>query len=218
MKCNYPILLFNLIIISSFAQPETAKVGHYLFPEFTQGLILFKTGKTDSKLLNYNSLTEQLVFDTQGTVLAVPKEQLDRIDTVFIKERRFIILNHRVVELLTDAAAWDLYVEYKCALKEKGKDAGFGGTSQTSAINTPSAVHMGGNVYNLQLPDGFETKKYSVYFLVKNGKLNELINMRQLKKLYKDKNDLFNDYVKVHDVKYENQELITQLIVHLESN
>ncbi|MEX2235274.1 MAG: hypothetical protein WD824_24130 [Cyclobacteriaceae bacterium] len=217
MKRNYCILLSNLIFISSYAQLKTAEVDHYLFPEFNQGVILLKTGKKEAKLLNYNSLAGQLIFDNQGNILAVPKEQLERIDTVFIKERRFIILNNKFVELLHHST-WDLYVEYKCDLKEQGKDAGFGGTSQTSAINTPSAVRLGGNVYNLQLPDGFETKRYSSYWLKKNGELKQFINMRQLKKLYKDKNDLFNDYVKKHDVKYENQEIIIQLIEHLESN
>ncbi|MEX1239431.1 MAG: hypothetical protein WEB30_06925 [Cyclobacteriaceae bacterium] len=217
MKRNYCILLSNLIFISSYAQVETAQVDHYLFPEFTQGVVLLKTGKKDAMLLNYNSLAEQLVFDNQGNILAVPKEQLERIDTVFIKERRFIILNNKFVELLHHSV-WDLYVEYKCDLKEQGKDAGYGGTSQTSAINTPSGILLGGNVYNLQLPDGFETKRYSFYWLKKNGKLKQFINMKQLRKLYKDKNDLFNDYVKKHDVKYEDQEIIIQLIGHLESN
>jgi len=217
MKRINCILLSNLIFISSYAQLKTAGVDHYLFPEFTQGVILMKTGKKDAKLLNYNSLTEQLVFDNQGNILAAPKEQLERIDTVFIKERKFIILNNKFVELLHHSV-WDLYVEYKCDLKEQGKDAGYGGTSQTSAINTPSAIRLGGNVYNLQLPDGFETKRYFFYWLKKDGELKQFITMRQLKKLYKDKNDLFNDYVKTHDVKYEDQEIIIQLIEHLESN
>ena len=217
MKHIYCILISNLIFISSYAQLTTAEINHYLFPEFTEGVILMKTGKKDVKLLNYNSLTEEMVFDNNGNKLAISKGDLGRIDTAFIKGRKFIILNNKFVELLYHSK-WDLYVEHKCDLKERGKDAGYGGTSQTSAINTPSAVYMEGNVYNLKLPDGFETKPYTYYWLKKNGELKKFVNMKQLKKLYKDKKDLFNDYLEKHDVKYENHENIIQLIEHLELN
>lgn len=217
MKRSYGILLCSLIFISAYAQPKTTQGDHYLFPEFTQGIVLLKTGKEDRKLLNYHALAEQLVFDNQGKILAVPKEQLERIDTVYMKERKFVVLNNKFVELLQHSS-WDLYVEHKCALKEQGKDAGYGGTSQTSAINTPSAVELGGNVYSLQLPEGFQTKRYVIYWLKKDGELKQVLNLKQLKKLYKEKSDLFNDYVKEHAVEYENQENVSQLIHYLESN
>jgi len=216
MKRSYCLLLSNLIFVSSYAQLEAAKGEHYLFPEFAEGVVLFKKGNTDVKMLNYNSLSEELVFDNRGKILAVPKEQLQRIDTVFIKERRFVVLDGKFVELLHHSA-WDLYAQFRCNLEEKGKDAGFGGTSETSAINNPSAVRLGGLIYNMELPDGFKTKRYSIYWLKRHGDLRQFVNMKQLKKWYKDKNDLFNDYVKTHEVEYENQESIIQLIEYLES-
>jgi hypothetical protein len=42
--------------------------------------------------------------------------------------------------------------------------------------------------------------------------------MRQLMKLYYDKEDLFKAYVKKHDVKFNNPESIGQLIAYLETN
>lgn len=217
MKPNHCIFFFAGMIISSYAQVKPAATEHYLFPEFTQGVVLLKSGKQDLKLLNYNSLTEQLVFDAYGRVLAVPDEQLARIDTVYIQERRFIIVHNKFVELLHDAR-WDLYVEHKCALKEKGKDVGYGGTSQTSAVNNPSAVRLGGIVYNMELPDGFETKRYSTYWLMRDGESKPFGTLKQLKKLYKDKIDLLNKYLKTRDVRYEDHEAVIQLIEYMESN
>ena len=217
MKPIYCIFIANLIFISSYAQSKTEGDSHYLFPEFTQGVVLLKTGMKDAKLLNYNSLTEEIVFDNNGVVLAIPKAQLGRIDTVFIKDRKFIIVNNKFVELLHHST-WDLYAEYKCDLMEKGKDSGYGGTSQTSAITNPSSVYLEGKAYSLQLPDGVEAKPYTCYWLKKNGELQQFTSIGQLKKLYKDKKDLFKDYVKEHDVKYDNQASITQLCAHLESN
>ena len=217
MKSIHFILLAHLITVSSYAQEKTVPGDHYLFPEFTQGVVLLKTGKNDPKLLNYHALAEQLVFDSYGKILAVPKEQLERIDTVYIMDRKFVIINNKFVELLHHSS-WDLYVEHKCALKEQGKAAGYGGTSQTSAISTPSSVALGGNVYDLQLPAGFKVERYSAYWLNRNGELKQFVSIKQLKRLYKEKGDLFNEYLKEHEVEYEDQQSILQLVHHLESN
>jgi hypothetical protein len=215
MKRISCIFIANLIFIASYAQPTTAEVSHYLFPEFTQGVVLLKTGKKDAKLLNYNSLTGEMVFDHNGTKLAIAKADLGRIDSVFIKERKFIVLNNTFVELLHHST-WDLYAQYKCDLKEQGKDAGYGGTSQTSAISSPASVYLGGNVYGLTLPDDFEIIPYTSYWLKKKGELTEFTSIKQLKKLYKDQKDAFNTYLEKHEVKYENPESILQLLEHLE--
>lgn len=73
-------------------------------------------------------------------------------------------------------------------------------------------------VYELKLPDGYVVKPHIYYWLKRNGELNKFINMRQLMKLYDDKGNLFKAYVKKHDVKYDNQESIIQLIKYLETN
>ena len=71
--------------------------------------------------------------------------------------------------------------------------------------------------YDLKLPDKYEVKPYSYYWLKKNGELYSFENMRELKKFYKDQEDLYKAYVKKHGVKYDNQESVIQLVEHLES-
>lgn len=217
MKHIYCILISNLIFISSYTQLKYAEINHYLFPEFTQGVILIKTGIKDVALLNYNSLTEEMIFENKGKKLAIAKKELGFVDTVFIKDRKFIILNNKFVELIYHSK-WDLYVEHKCKVKELGKPSGYGGTSKTTSITSYSPFYSKGRLYELKLPDSYEIKPYTYYWLKKNGELNKFINMRELKKLYKDKKDLFKAYVKKYGVKYDNQESIIQLIEHLESN
>lgn len=217
MKPFFCLSISCMLFISSYAQVKTAKVNHYLFPEFNQGIILLKTGKKEAKLLNYNALTEEIIFDNRGTKLAIAKKDLGRIDSVFIRDRKFIILDNKFVELIHHSD-WDLYVEYKCNLKEQGKDVGLGGVSQTSAISTPAGVYLGGVAYNLTLPDDFETEPYFLYWLKKNGKSKQFTNIKQLKKSYKDKKKLYDDYMSKHDVEYENTESIIQLLEHLEAN
>ena len=204
-----------LICISTFSQTE---ITHYVFPEFNEGIILMKTGIKNIALLNYNSLTHEMVFEKKGEKLAITEDEIRQVDTVFISDRKFIVLSNKFVELVYHSKNHDLYVEHRCNLRAPGKPAGYGGTSETGSVTTYSNLNFGGNVYNLTLPDGYETESYPYYWITKKGELEKIINMRQLKKLFRDKEDLFKDYLKANDVQYENQEDVIQLIVYLESN
>jgi hypothetical protein len=216
MKRFFYFLTFSVSFTSSYSQAKVTELSHYLFPEFTQGFILMKNGIKNKALLNYNSLTEEMVFHDKGKMLAIGKTELELIDTVFIRDRLFFTLNKRFVELIFHSKC-DLYAEHKCSVIPPGKPSGYGGTSQTSAITSVTSINSGGRLYELELPDDYEIKPYTFYWLKKNGELNLFINMKQLMKLYDDKKDLFKAYVKKHKVKYDNQESIVQLIKYLET-
>ena len=211
------ILISALIITSSHAQTENKELSHYIFPEFSQGLILMKIGENTKAMMNYNSLTEEMIFENKGEKLAVPLKDFYRIDTVYIKGRKFIPLNNQFVEIVYDSN-WDLLVEHKCDLNQTGKPVGYGSVSKTTAVNSYSSFASDGMVYELKLPAGYETRPYVYYWLRKDGEVHIFKSMRELKKLYEEKEDLFKPYVKQHDVKYENQESIIQLIEYLETN
>jgi hypothetical protein len=176
-----------------------------------------KSGIKNKALLDYNSLTEEMIFENNGKKLAIGKGELELVDTVFIKDRKFFTLNNKFFELIYHSKC-DLYAEQKCSMILPGQPAAYGGTSQTSSITSYSSINSGGRFYELELPEDYEIKPYTFYWLKKNGELNKFINMKQLMKLYDDKKDLFKAYVKKHDVKYDNQESIVQFIKYLETN
>ncbi|MBN1414077.1 MAG: hypothetical protein JW973_03160 [Bacteroidales bacterium] len=231
MKQFLYLLIFCLSFDMSFSQETMSKRSHYLFPEFTRGIVLMKAGSKNETLLNYNSLTEEMVYEDKGEKYAMGIKLVGLIDTVFISDRKFIALNNTFVELLCHST-YDLYAEHKCRLKVPGKPDGYREASQTSAVEKSSYYYQGrnrekGNVYGVESPDayyemelpyGYETEPYTCYWLKENGELSEFINMRQIMKHYDDKVGLFKEYVKQHDVKYEYQESIVQLIQYLETN
>ena len=184
MKHFYCILISSLLFISSYGQSNYIEASHYLFPEFTQGEILMKTGKRNIAMLNYNSLTEEMIFENNGQKRAVGINEILLVDTVYIKDRKFVALNEKFVELVHHSK-WDLYVEHTCNVEEQGKPAGYGGETQTGAATSVSSLYTQGRVvYDLKLPDAYKTKPYSIYWLKKNGELYKFMNMRELKKTY----------------------------------
>lgn len=217
MKHVVFLLIFDFSLTVSYAQVNGIELSHYIFPEFTPGVVLMKSGIKYDALLNYNSLTEEMIFDDKGKKLAIGNEGKERVDTVFISGRKFFLLDSKYLELVYHSKC-DLYAEHKCSVKYPPKAAGYGGTSETTAVDSYSSIYSRGIMYELKLPDGYETKPYIIYWLRKNGKLNKFVSIKQLMKLYDDKEAKFRDYVNNHDVRFDNQESIVQLIKYLDGN
>lgn len=215
MKRLIILLVISFVLSVAYAQVKVVEVTHYLFPEFTKGIVLMKNGIKNETLLNYNSLTEEMIFENNGTKLAIGQPEI--VDTVFVKGRKFFLLNGKFVELINNSK-YKLYAEHKCTIKDPGKPAAYGGTSQTSATSTYSSFFTGGQVYDLKLPEGYETKPFVDYWLVKDGEVSKFLSIRQLAKLFSEKDNSFKEFVKKHDVKYTDQSGIIELIRYLEAN
>ena len=215
MRKMYLFLIFGLIADLTFGQRKAVEVSHYVYPEFIKGSVLMKSGVKNDAMLNYNALTEETIFIKDGKNLAITR--LEDIDTVYIGNTRFIILKNKFVEIIYHNK-YDLYAGYKGSIVDPGKPAAYGGTSQTSSVTTYSTFLSNGQAYELQLPEGVETKGTTEYWLKKDGQVQLFLNIRQLARLFEDKSDLFKKYVKENKVKLENEESLVGLIKFLEKN
>lgn len=217
MRQTFFLIVFSGLFLISYSQVQVKELSHYVFPEFTKGIVLMKTGLKVQKVLNYNTVTEEMVFIDRDKKMAMTDAEMERIDTVFISDRKFFVLKGKFVELIYHSV-FDLYGENKCSIKDPGKPSGYGGTSQTAAITSYSSLVTEGNIYEMELPGGYETKPYTVYWLKRDGELNKVLSMKQLMKLYSDRKDVFKTYVKEHNVKYEDRESLVQLIKYMETD
>ena len=214
MKRMFFLLILSLLFSSCYSQDKKQNITQYLFPEFTKGVVLMKTGVKNDALLNYNALTEEMIFENNGVKLALTL--LEHIDTIFVKDRKFFLLNGKFLELLYHSK-YDLYAEHKCSIKDPGKPSGYGGSSQTSATSIYSSYFSGGKVYDMKLPESVETKPFTIYWLKKDGLLIKFISIRQLSKSFEEKSSQFKAYVKEKDVRYDDQESLIGLIRFLSS-
>ena len=217
MKRILVILLLNLVQFSSFAQNRGVELSHYIFPEFKNGTVLMKSGQQHQALLNYNTLSEEMIFEDKGRKLAISKEEKEKVDTVFIEGRKFFVLNGRFAELIY-RSGYELYAEYRCDVKYPGKPAGYGGTSETSSVSTYSGVYSGGVLYELKLPDDFKIKPYIIYWLKKDGVINKFVNLKQLNKIFSDRKDLIKEYISSNKTDFNDRESLIRLIRYLEAD
>ena len=216
MKYFYSILISSLTISFFLSDLRNKEVSHYLFPEFSDGVILMRSGAKNTLSLNLNTLTEQMVFDSKGQKLAIAKKEMLIIDTIYLQDRKFVVLNEKFVEAI-HGSQWSLYKEYQSKLVEN-KPSGYGGPTETSS--SASVTHMVGNgrLMELEIPDGYKVNSSSFYWLKRDGDLKRVSKMKDLKKLYPEKADLFKKYVKKNKVKYDNPESLIRLIDYMEAS
>ena len=60
----------------------------FLFPEFSTGKVRLKNGNIQSLELNYNTVSEKIVYKKDDKIYDVVNTEI--IDTVFIKESKFV--------------------------------------------------------------------------------------------------------------------------------
>ncbi|MGW9684307.1 hypothetical protein [Flagellimonas sp. 2504JD1-5] len=217
MKSLFYMATFSLLFVSVKAQTKTIELSHYVFPKFTPGYVLMKSGEKNAALLNYHSILEEVVFEDGQGKRAIADAQLPQVDTVFIKGRKFFRLNDTFVEL-AHQSTYDLYIEYKCDVKYPGNVSAFGQTSQTSSNQSFSQVAIRGTMYELSLPSGYKTKPYQYYWIRKDGELNQFKNLNQLLKLYDAKKNAGKTFIKEHKIKIKDQADVIQLIDYLETD
>jgi len=170
-----------------------------------------KNGQKNPAMLNFNAATEEMVFNQNGQVLALAEPTLSQLDTVFISSRKFVLHNNHFVEVLHENG-YKLFAQYKCRVIPPGKPAAYGGTSQTSSTDSYSSWSSGGRVYELKLPDDFQVKPYMVYWLNNGSGWKEIKSMKQLKKLYKKRDKMYNQYMEDNKVDFNDPVAIAKLV------
>ena len=85
MKAYSLSIILIVLIAKVLAQGNNA--SSYVFPAFVSGTVLQKNGGATDGILNYNTLTQEMLFLQNGI-----KTVLDagNIDTVYIQNKKFI--------------------------------------------------------------------------------------------------------------------------------
>ncbi len=210
-------LLIGLTFHMTYAQQSPQEISHYVFPEFENGTVLMKNGTKNEVSINYNTISEEMLFEKRGIKLAFGKAESQLVDTIFVANRKFVTINEKFVELLTDAD-YTLFAEYRCKLNRGGRPSGYGSTSQTTAITSYSSLAGDNTLYQLKLPSNYEIEPYIEYWIKKDGQLNQFDSKQNLKNFYKEKKDLYKTYNKDHKVDYNNTTHIIDLVNYMETH
>jgi hypothetical protein len=211
------LLLFLFLLIpyltdnQILAQSDTANyVAHYLLPEFVKGTVKMKDGRTEVANMDYNKLTEEMIFDKDGTRLAL--DSLEKIDTVYLDTHTFVPHEKVFYELLVKGPV-SLFEQNKCNLLAAGYPAGYGTTSETGASRSVSMLTNSGRAYKMHLPRDYHVTDASQFWISRSGKYYKANNAAQIIKVFPEKSKEIKEFIKVHNLDLKNPADVVKLTV-----
>lgn len=191
------------------AQTETGQnMSQYLFPEFSKSRVKMKVGKDLSLNLNYNTITESLVFLQNGQFYDVINQET--VDTAYIRNSKFIPVGKVLYEVVVDAPI-PFFIENKGLVMAPGKPSAYGGTSELAASEYISGVSRSNGYYNLKLPTDYTVKPSNVNWVRINGNMSNFLNERQLLKLFPEKASQIKQFIRKSRLKFDNCEDLIKL-------
>lgn len=213
---NRYLLCLLLITQGATAQPGSRNVAllHYALDSFGAGTVLLRNGNSSKQTLNYNVLTGEMIFVSNGQCLALAAPQ--DVDTVFLGSRKFVPVDEKFYEWLggTQPA---LYKEYTGTVKEPGVEAGFGGKTATTAAAALTNFIQSGGAYQLRLPDEFQVIPGHAYWVRKGENFYKLANTKQLANLYPAKKNWIEDWWKKAAGRFANTQDVTRLVLAMQT-
>jgi len=205
-----------LIILFIYTDPLVAQSSseHYLFPEFRKAMVQYKLGEPQATELNYNSITEEMVYVQSGQYLAL--DMINTIDTVFIGSSRFVPYKEFFLEV-RNAGMITYFVRNKQKLIQTGKSTGYG-TSQTHAVDALNGIISSGKVYDLKISGDFELIPDHAIFLNHGNSFLQMGKVRDLEDFFPDKKGIIRPMIRDHKLKLNDPQDFSELLLLLQNS
>ena len=206
---NFQSILVKLIILffsSNLYSPLKAQTTpdgsalQFLFHDFSLGKVRMKNDNLQSVMLNYNTVSEKMVFEKGGNLYDMVN--IEMIDTVFVQESKFVPVGKVFYEVLLIAPI-SLFIQHKGKLLSPGTPAAYGGTSQVSSTTRLTSVQLSSGYYNLKLPKDYIVKTDRVYWIRKDNIMFSYTNERQFIKIFPDKVKEIKEFIKKQKIKFD---------------
>jgi len=187
-------LMLNCLLCSVAGAQELnmpVRLIHYVFDSFSKGKVQVKSGIISEQVLNYNMLTNEMVFDDGGRLLAIANPA--DVDTIFIQGRKFIPVNNKFYEVLANNTT-PLLMEFTCKIEEPAVSVGYGNASTTTNTTSYTSLVGTGAVYRIKLPDDFKLITGYIFWIRKDGKYQKAGNAKQVINIFPEKKELINGF------------------------
>lgn len=202
--------VFVVIPASLICQTTSdGSMPQYYFQNFTTGKVIMKNGQIQTPQMNYNTVTERMVFMRDDKYYDLTNPEM--VDTIIIQDIKFVPVGKIFYEVLLSGPS-TLFVQQKGSLLPAGQEVGYGGKSQLASAHYISNVELSSGRYNLPLPSDYLIKISPVYWIHKDGEMFSFINEKQFLNLYPDKADKIKDFIKANRIKIDRNEHLIKLV------
>jgi hypothetical protein len=217
----FSILILNLNLSAQNGKTVIVKAGtkvqdyysiseRYLYPEFIQGLVLFKNGKSANINFNYNILYGEIEFVQGADTMAITKKK----DIRYIAAQDTFFFNNGYIELISEGK---LRVGLKQYIKIKDvlKTGAFGTTARSVSVDSYSSVSTKGITYDLVPNEDIELEKRLEYYLLPSTGEYILFTKKNVLELFPQDEDKIKAYIKSNKVDFDSRESLLKFADYL---
>ncbi|MDR2231701.1 MAG: hypothetical protein LBE56_01105 [Tannerella sp.] len=205
------------VIEASTSEDITNKVSEqiqYLFPEFTDGVVLFKNAPKSGGKLNYNMLVGEMQFlENNNEVMTF---DVGDVASVTINGRTFYpYKGNEYAEELLSTDVGELRVRRKGNVAPYAKKGAYGTSSSASSITSYSSVTSGGQQYGLTVAnDVLISVRYFYYLVGSNGKYAQITNVKSFTKQFPAYRAQIEAFVKENNTRFDKEDDLKKLLLY----
>jgi len=205
--------IFLTFVCSLFVVAQTEKTM-FLFEDFQSGVVYYKDGRRFNAEVNYNLITRDFMFlDKQNNNQMLEFAEPEMISLVKVGERNFLYDNRIVSEVVQEDPF--ISVQYRGIIKTKGKNAGYGGRSETAAIDTHSGIYRDGQFHKFDMENSHELSRIAkTYQIVYKKKRQSFNSEKSFLKLFSYQSDSLKRYIKQNKIDFNSIDDMIFLINH----
>ncbi len=193
-------ILLSFISSGINAQVDTVRdPEQFLFPEFYVGVAKMLNGDKIVLNLNYNIVTEKMVFMQNNQIFDIVNQSL--IDTAYIEGRKFVPRGKVFYEILANGKA-SFFIQHKGSVKTPPKPAAYGGTSEVSSSTYVSNLKLGNDRYRMPKDTKIIIQQGSLYWIRKDNNMNLVSGRKSLLKIFSDKKSEVKTFMNRVKVRY----------------
>lgn len=196
------------IALAAIGFSASAQVSPYVFPDFVKGTVIQKGGVKADAILNYNTITQEMVF-TQGTAKSV----LDagNVDSVIIGDKKFISAGKVFFLKLTETKI----PLYQQIANNRPVTAVAAGTAMGGAVGSDNSAKANttSSDYDLKLRDGETLTPDNNFWLQKDSKFEKAGDKKDFIKVFPDKEQTIETFVKENNIDFKKADDVVKLAV-----
>ena len=210
MKTATLILLSLLCAFTIETQKEKTN-PYFLFEKFEEGLVYYKDGRQFNVPLNYDIVNRQFLFlDSRDNNTEKAFAEIDMVTLIKVGERLFLHDKKEIKEVLQIEPS--IMVQYRAKIRERGKKAGYGGFSETSAIDNLAGIHSGGIYHKLDTDNPLTLSRVDkIYHVVQDKKKKIFSSEKTFLKIYPKHEKALKQYLKQNKTDFRSVDQVVQL-------
>ena len=185
----------------------------FKYPEFRDGKVLFSYGFPAGGKMNYNLVIGKIQFiDEKNDTLVIADESAIKYITIGIDT--FYYDRDNYVELLANYGEVKMGLQQRIKFLDEKNIGAFGIPTSTQNIDNYNTLRAN-NTYSLKVNKDLVYSKESKYYF-REGESNFLVaNKKNILKEFSQKKTVIENYLREHEINYNNEEDLKRLFGYL---